>query len=218
MNGIWSPSQDAIKSQVAEVQQKPTLFGSEFVQTFIRTTQDSVERASLLGQLMALESKMQSYLQNSTTNEVAALELELEQLAEQGNAADAKLLQLESQSTAYLNAQLQRDAVLQRAANQLANLRGNYPGRFATRRDIADHDAKVQGAMVLADEAEQDVRLHAGDYRQHLDAVEGQKRVVHALAERDKEIRRRLAFLQGKPAPQVVGEFTNTLNGLGGIR
>jgi hypothetical protein len=217
MNGIWSPSQDIIKSQVTEAQQKPTLFGSEFVQEFINRTKDSEQRSSLLGQAMALEVKMSHLQEQEAINEVEQLELELEQLAEQGKVADAKLLQLESQTTSWLNAQLARDAALQRASNMVANLRGNRPGTFASRRDIADHEAKLQGAAAVAAEAEQDVIAHAGDYHKHLREIAKQKSVVQQLAGRDKAIRRRLALLQGKPAPDSsTSGYSASETGLGG--
>ncbi len=215
--GIWSPSQDVTTQQD---QEKPTLLESQAAQEFLKRTISSEERAFILGELVTLQERMNALQESDAATEMPSIESQLEQIAIEGKDADRELASLESHTLALRNADLQREATLVKCNRELNNLRAGAPDRFATRRDVANHDARIKDAERLAAEAEKDVRIHSQDLQQHLDTVEQAKQRVRDLLAKEHSLKTRLAFLQGKPAPGNVSNRPTSYssNGLGGGR
>jgi hypothetical protein len=216
----WSPSAEQAIIQVQQQQEKPTLFSSPFVQDFISRAADNDEKQRTIGEIAHLENKMLKLLATADSDEVASILVELETIAIEGKAADAEMTRFESETLAYRNADLQREQTLVKCNRAVNNLKGNAPNRFATRIDIAEHEAKIKDAGKLAAEAEADIRTHSMDLQMHMQNLNAAKLKVKQLLGREHSLKSRLAYLRGEAAPAAAStrptSFSST--GLGSSR
>jgi hypothetical protein len=201
---IWSPSSE--QSIIAARQQQQQmeledLTSSPFVQQYLEATKGAEERQAQMGELLDLQDRMKATKQRCIRVEIAGIEVQLEEVALEGKAAEKHLASLEQQTLAIRNADLQREQVFINSNRNLNNLRHSAPDRFATRRDIAAHERKIQEAQTLANNAEAEVRAHAMDLQFHLRNVDLAKGRVRDLVGKEQQLKSRFAYLRNEPAP-----------------